>query len=223
MQPYLDTLKRIGRFIFFRSNTQELAEFDKRYLVLGLLLVWLAGVGRHWDDAEASMLQASGIGSIVYVLFLSGYLWLFLLPLKPVGCRDWQILTVVCMTAPPAFLYAIPIERWMNLEMSHVVNLTILGIVAVWRVALFLFYLIRGAKLHWWHSLVGVLLPLSIIVIIAGVLALAASITDGMAGTRAPQSNPVRSVAEIMGTLSAFAFIPLLTAYIYSIYQVHHA
>lgn len=223
MQSILEDLKSIGRFICFRSSTQELAEFDKRYLVLGLLLVWLAGVGRHWDDAEASMLQASGIGSLVYVLFLSGYLWLFLLPLRPVGCRGWQILTVVCMTAPPAFLYAIPIERWMNLEMSQVLNLTALGIVAVWRVALFLFYLIRGAKLHWWHSLVGVLLPLSIIVIVAGALAMAARIADGMAGTRAPQSDPVMAVTNFMTSLSLIAFVPLLLAYLLSIYRIHYA
>ncbi len=221
MQPYLDTLKSIGRFIFFRSSTQELAEFDKRYLVLGLLLVWLAGVGRHWDDTEADMLQASGIGSLIYVFLLAGYLWLFLWPLAPERWGYRQALTVICMTAPPAFLYAVPIERWMNLEMSHAVNLTALGIVAVWRVALFIFYLIRGAKLHWWYSLVGVLLPLSIIVIIVGALAMAANIADSMAGTRAPQSNPVIAVTNFMAALSLFAFIPLLVAYLYSIYDIY--
>jgi hypothetical protein len=212
MQPYLEALKSIGRFIFFRSNSQELAEFNIRYLLLGFVLVWLAGVGRHWDDAQASAAQSSGIGSLFYVIVLAGYLWLFLWPLAPGKWNYLQVLTVICMTAPPAFLYAIPIERWMNLEMSHTVNLTALGIVAVWRVALFIYYLVYGAKFSLWHSIVGVLFPLSIIILVAGGLTMAANIADSMAGTRAPQSDPVMSVTGFMVTLSFFAFLPLMLA-----------
>lgn len=220
MKPFAEVLKTAACFVFFRSSSDELAALGKYHLAVGLFLVWLAGIGRHWDDEKAGLLQSLGVGSLIYVFVLAAYLWLMIWPLRP---RDWsyiRVLTAVCLTAPPAFLYAIPIERWLEIETSQVANLWALGIVALWRVALFVFFLMRGAQLNWWRSLSGVLFPLNMVVCVLGFLhQVATSIADGMAGTRAPQSTPVQEFTNSVLAITFYLFLPLCCAYIWAIFS----
>jgi hypothetical protein len=53
----------------------------------------------------------------VYVFVLALVLWLFVAPLRP---RHWSYRNVlfIGLTAAPAFLYAIPVERMMSLDMA---------------------------------------------------------------------------------------------------------
>ncbi len=53
---------------------------------------------------------------------------------------------VVCLTAPPALLYAIPVERFFDAATARNINTGFLAFVAAWRVALLAFYLMR------WHN-----------------------------------------------------------------------
>jgi hypothetical protein len=50
--------------------------------------------------------------------------------------RYERVLTFVTLTAPPALLYAIPVERFMALQDAQITNFWFLAIVALWRVAL---------------------------------------------------------------------------------------
>lgn len=222
MQTYLEALKTSLRFAFFRITSQELKTLGWPHLTVGLLLVWLAGVGRHWDDAEAKILQSLGVGSLIYVFFLAAYLWLMIWPLRPRNWSYFQVLTAICFTAPPALLYAIPIERWLEIETSQIANLWALGIVALWRVALFVFFLVRSSQLNWWRALVGVLFSMSIIVCVLYLNNIAASIADGMAGTRAPQSTPVQEFTKSTIALASYSFLPLFFAYVWTIFAARH-
>ena len=222
MKPFAEILKTTARFVFFRSTSNELAAWGKYHLAVGLLLVWLAGIGRHWDDEKAGFLQSLGAGSLVYVFVLAAYLWLMIWPLRP---RDWsymRVLTAICLTAPPAFLYAIPIERWMEIETSQIANLWALGIVALWRVALFVFFAMRGGQMSFARSLVGVLFSLCPIVFLLGLMGLASTIADGMAGTRAPESTPLQTVSGFAFSIAGVSFMPLLAAYGYLIWRSYY-
>lgn len=218
----LEVLKTAARFVFFRASAHELESLGKRHLAVGLVLVWLAGIGRHWDDESAGFLQSSGVGSLVYVFVLALYLWFALLALRPREWNYFRVLTVICLTAPPAFLYAIPIERWLETDMARQANMWALAIVALWRVALFVFFLVRSARLQLWCALSGTLFPISIIVILLGMMRIAASISDAMAGTRAPRSDPVIQMTETVVAISVFAFIPLLICYVAAIRKAYY-
>lgn len=48
----------------------------------------------------------------------------------------WQFLGLFWMTAPLAWLYAIPVERWLDAKDAMIANLWLLAVVALWRVLL---------------------------------------------------------------------------------------
>jgi hypothetical protein len=101
-----------------------------------------------------------GLGSVIYVFVLSAVLWCVAKPLQPERITFLGIATAVAMTAPPAILYAIPVEKWMSLEVANQLNLTFLLIVALWRVALWVRYLRVGCGLGVWKVFLSATLPL---------------------------------------------------------------
>jgi hypothetical protein len=122
------------------------------------------GIGRYYDNERVGLLQHLGVGSVIYVLLLSLFLWLLVWPLQP---RNWSYLRVaafVSLVSPPAILYAIPVEYLFSVEVADSWNALFLGIVATWRVALLIFFLRRLAELKWLKVGIATLLPLSIIV-----------------------------------------------------------
>ncbi|MFL6259215.1 MAG: hypothetical protein ACJ76Y_05835, partial [Thermoanaerobaculia bacterium] len=102
------------RLLTFRAPSQAVATNWKAYLAFGLFFTWLAGVGRYWDNPRAELWQLAGLGSIAYVFVLAVILWLLLAPLRPKNWSYRNVLTFVTLTAPPAVLYAIPVERFMS-------------------------------------------------------------------------------------------------------------
>lgn len=203
------------RFLSFRASPAELASLGGPHLALGFGFVWLAGVARNWDNPDAELARHLGIGSLAYVFALAALLTIVATPFS--SERDWsvyrRVLTVVCLTAPPALLYGIPIERWASADTARNANYALLAFVAAWRVALWAFYLRRGAGLKWPQVLVCTLLPLSIIVGVVGVLGLGAAIMNGMAGVRDPAREAASAVAAVLFSAASLSFLPLLIAY----------
>jgi len=60
-------LAPVVRMLTFRASSDELHALDRRHLALGLLLRWLVGMGRWWEDPRAGLLQHLGIGSIISI------------------------------------------------------------------------------------------------------------------------------------------------------------
>ena len=90
----LPDLKLILRVLVFRENSEELRTLNLRHLLLGLTCTWIVGVGRWWEDPRAGIVQKLGLGSIAYVFFLSGFLWLLLWPLGPANWTLRRLLTL---------------------------------------------------------------------------------------------------------------------------------
>jgi hypothetical protein len=67
----LAEMATLFRLLTFRASRDELRQFNYRHLALGLMLTWLVGMGRWWEDPHASLLQHLGIGSVVYIFLLA--------------------------------------------------------------------------------------------------------------------------------------------------------
>ncbi|WP_163936886.1 hypothetical protein [Paraferrimonas sp. SM1919] len=160
-------LKRIladeWQLLTFRRFKPDLSLFNY-YLAFGIGFTWLCGIGRYWDNPRAELWQYLGLGSVAYIFIMALILWLVVMPLKPANWRYKNVLLFVSLTAPPAILYAVPVERFMSLGAAQTANVWFLAVVATWRVALLLKYLINSAKLSGTTVLVATLLPLTLIV-----------------------------------------------------------
>ena len=205
-----------ARYLFFVSRREELASLTwQKWLGPALVATWLAGMGRYWDHPSAPLLQMFGLGSVVYVFVLGGLLWAVIAPLRP---RRWgylQTVTFVALTAPPAFLYAIPVERWMSMERAIATNAWFLAGVAAWRVALLVVVLRRHAELTWPRTIVGSALPLTAIVVTLFALNLEKAVFLVMGGFRQPTVNDgAYAVLFLLTFLSFYGAIPLLVAYV---------
>jgi len=207
------------RLLTFRLTQDEFLRLDRRHLRFGLLATWLAGVGRYWDHPDAHPLQYAGLGSLCYVVLLSLFLWLVVNPLRPDNWRYDRVLTFVTLTSPPALLYAIPVERFMPLEAAQSTNFWFLAVVALWRVALLLFFLRRVAGLPTGLPLVASLLPLALIVIGLALLNLEHAVFEIMAGKRDTPSTPhdiAYGVVVMLAFLSFLAAPILLIIYLFA-------
>lgn len=208
-----------GLLLTFRLSREELARLDGRHLALGLACTWLVGVGRYWDDPAASVWRKTGLGSIVYAAVLCAFLWIVVAPLRRPGeprLSYTKLLTFITMTAPPAALYAIPVERFVSMSAAIQVNLWFLAVVAGWRVALLVHYLSRGVGLRWPAVIVATLLPLALIVTGLTYFNLADGVIAVMGGLRdraKTADDGVNTVLLLLALLSYLAVVPLLLAY----------
>lgn len=208
-------LTRILRILTFRADTRDYECLDPRYLVLGLAFTWLVGIGRYWDNPRVEGLQSLGLGSVAYVFALSALLWLVGLGMKPARWGYLNVLTFVTLTAPPGFLYAIPIERALSPAEARAVNLVFLAVVATWRVALYATYLRRYAALPVGPLVVQLLLPLTFVVTALAALNLEHAVFDLMGGVRETTSaDSAYGFILALGLLSVVLFPLLLAIYV---------
>ncbi len=205
------------RLLTFRSSREELQALSRSHLGFGLFWTWIVGMGRWWDDPGANIAQHLGLGSLIYVVCLATLLWVVMLPLKPESWKWKHVLTFVTLTSPPAILYAIPVERFTDLEVAKSLNVIFLAVVATWRVALLIFYLRRLAGLDGWSVLSGSLLPLTAIVAALSYLNLERAVFNVMAGLgdKGTANDAAYLVLLMITLLSVYAFLPLLAIYIW--------
>ncbi len=195
-----------GRVLGFLASGDELRALERRHLLFGLVCVWLVGIGRWWDDPNAHLLQHLGLGSVAYVFVLSALLWLFVRSLGPAEPRYTALLTFVCLTAPPAALYAIPVERFVDLQTARTLNAWFLAVVAAWRLALFGMWLRRAADFSWLRTVVSMLLPTTLVVATLTVLNLERAVFDIMGGLRVAGTSNDLAYATLFA-LTAWSMI----------------
>lgn len=213
-------LKTAARILTFTASRDELAALGTPHLIFGLVATWVVGMGRWWDDPDAHLLQHLGVGSVVYVFVLSFFLWALI---KPLGPQHWSykgVLTFVTLTSPPAMLYAIPVERFLDLQTAQTVNVQFLAFVAVWRVALLVFYLRRLARLPWNSVIVATLLPLTIIITLLTALNLERAIFNIMGGLNDTETANDRAYGVLVALTMAsiIAVVPLLIGWATIVY-----
>ena len=202
------------RLLTLRPPSPAIVTEWKAYLAFGLFFTWLAGVGRYWDNPRAESWQLAGLGSVAYVFVLSAILWLLLAPLRPSHWSYRNVLILVVLTAPPALLYAIPVERFMAPAQAAQANAWFLAIVATWREGVLGVFLRRVAQLPWLQLIVATLLPLALIVVGLTILNLEHVIFDLMAGIRDEDRSANDVAYQIVFALAYLSFIsaPFLAA-----------
>jgi hypothetical protein len=204
------------RFLTFRAPGPGVRERRAAYLAFGLAFAWLAGIGRYWDNPRAGWWQHAGLGSVAYVFVLSGILWGILAPLRPERGSYGSVLLFVAMTSPPAVLYAIPVERFLDAGAAGAANAWFLATVAAWRVALWAVFLRRVARLGRGAATVATLLPLALIVVALAILNLehvVFSIMGGMGPGSQGANDGAYAVVVLLSLLSFLGSVPLLVAY----------
>ncbi|WDQ15950.1 hypothetical protein [Rhodopirellula sp. P2] len=197
-------------------------------LTLGLALVATASMAREYDavswlDAPQDLLGPFAASLVICtVLFIAVQICLALTGVKRDSkhslIRDYRIfLTGYWMTAPLAWLYAIPIEVMADEMTSLRFNLALLSIVSIWRVLLFSrviaiqFGLRLGATLTW------ILVPCMVIAFFA-VLSAQLSMVSLMGGIRLTQTQQLlRSYQSTVAAGCFYGFIPVLIAALGSI------
>ena len=209
--------KRWFRLLTFRATPEDFTSLGRRDLVLGLTACWIVGMGRYWDDQRATLLQHLGVGSVIYVFALALLMWLIIKPLAPTDVSYRSFLGFIVMTSPPAILYAIPVERWMTLEEANQVNLWFLALVALWRLSLWVWYLIRHCHLSGAGIFVATTLPVTIIFLALVALNLHHVVFNIMGGIREADKtsqdaayamlNMLLLLSGPLGTIAFFAWI----------------
>lgn len=222
MLQLLQLFKTNLRLLALKTTPEEFDQFDLKNLYFGLVITWIVGIGRWWDDPTASIYQILGLGSLIYVFVFAGIIWGLVYPLKPRRGSYVHVLTFVSMTALPAALYAIPVERFTSMDTAINLNIGFLAVVAFWRVVLLLFYLRRFAGLRSSYVPIVGLLPLAAIVSILTALNLDKPVFDIMGGlTRSPHLVQYEFLLFLAG-LSVLLIGPLLFCYGLIVYLERH-
>jgi hypothetical protein len=135
--------------LYLIGNRQAILEIasDPRAVWIGLLFVLSAGLAREYD-AEALVREphfvlipvaVSTIASFLLFLVACGTMYLVRDPAgtrPPFGQAFQSFLGLFWMTAPLAWLYAVPYERFLSPVDATRANLWTLAVVAAWRVLL---------------------------------------------------------------------------------------
>jgi hypothetical protein len=170
------SLRTIAEFLFFRREAilQVAASASARWL--GLVFVISAGFAREYDGeyliAEpwhlVLPLAASIVGCLALTLLVQIVAW----------CRSVRnvspfavflaILSVYWMTAPMAWLYAIPFERFLSPGSATQANLVLLGVVSVWRFSL----MIRSISVLFGATMLASIFPVMVFCLAMGFAAL---------------------------------------------------
>lgn len=187
---------------------------------LGMLLVLSAGFAREYDAQyllrEPWYLLLPLAASLVTSLLLYSLIWLVALRRSVERGPFWatfrRFLALYWMTAPLAWLYAIPVERFLSDAGSVRANLSLLAIVSTWRVAL-----MTRAVIVFWGA--GPLAAFSLVMFFASSVVLAVlqftplPIFNIMGGIPLPEREAIIQEAALVVTLLSVPvwFVSLLT------------
>ena len=164
---------------------------SRQALWAGALLVVSAGIARNYDHLSLLAQPEWILGPFGMSLFSAGLIWLMLMAGISVYSQNGKdpafrtFLTFFWLTAPCAWLYGFPVERFTDLLRATQWNFAFLIVVSVWRVALIvrLVTVLTGAAAGW--VLAWVMLP-ACIEMGLGSLIKGLSLVSIMGGVRLP-------------------------------------
>ncbi|MFN6378923.1 MAG: hypothetical protein ACK4WD_06595 [Flavobacteriales bacterium] len=210
----------IIRLLTFKLTRDEMLQFNRKHFIAGLIGTWIVGIGRYWDDSGASVLQHLGLGSVIYIFVLAGFVWLILKPFQVDKWKYKTVLTFIGMTSFPAIFYAIPVELFFSIKTANTMNVWFLAIVAAWRLGLLYYFLKEFTRLSIGNILTVTLMPICLIISTLTVLNLHRVVFNIMGGMRNPTPHDSSYVFLMFLTgISMILTIPLLIAYGVGIYN----
>ncbi len=185
-------------------------------MIAGIVFAWIAGVGRYWDHPSAELWQYLGLGSVIYIFVLALILWVLVYPIRQGPWTYKSVLTFVALTSPLAWLYAVPVERFMELDLAVSLNVAFLAVVALWRVGLLVHFLKTYGRFTTGAVFLISALPLILIMFALSMLNLEQAVFEIMAGIGDERSDQqqihdaVYASIFILSTLSLF-LLPIFT------------
>ncbi len=218
---HLGTLARDTlALLAFRLSPERLAGLHRGHFSLGLVGTWVAGMGRYWDNPKAELAQKLGLGSLAYIFVLSALLWCVFRPVAGRSADYWKLVSFVGLTSFPAWLYAIPVERFMSIDAAIALNVLFLAVVAAWRLALLFRYTRLVYRFGGWRTTVCCLLPMTAIICLLATLNLERAVFEIMGGLREPTSaDGAYFVILLLSLLSVCLFPVLLLNWLWFVFQ----
>lgn len=171
----------IGAFLLGSRAAIEKSMRCKRAWLLGALLVATAALCREYDAVsllhQPSDLLAPFGASLVLSAVL--FIWLHLMPCgigteslgnieETTFAKDYVVfLTAYWLTAPLAWLYAIPVEAFLSEYDAAWANLVFLSAVSLWRIFMFARFVSVWRTTGYWTALNWMLVPCCAIAFVA--------------------------------------------------------
>ncbi|WP_373649894.1 hypothetical protein [Schlesneria sp. DSM 10557] len=185
---------------------------------VGFLFVLSAGFAREYDREDLLREPWHLLLPFAASLVTSGLLFLMvsrLAMIRSAGLRALHVeyrsfLGAYWMTAPLAWIYAIPVERLLSPENAVKANLYLLAIVSVWRVAL----IIRVIVVTYHAKVIGamsvvMLFASSVTLVLLGIMPRQVSLMGLMAGLRLSESEHFILDATLKVQVLAAMLLPL--------------
>jgi len=213
----------IGRFLFGNARAIREVASNRSALWTGIVLVLLTGIARNYDQNYFLETPLWLIGPLAFSFFSGSFLYGVLIlgfakrhfPADHRPEKQWRtFMALFWMTAPIAWLYAIPVERFLDSSRAAEANIALLAIVSLWRVLLMSRVIVVLLEISFFRALGWVLLAASLEVILVMFFGAFLSgsfsrhILAGMAGMRnAPEEELLSSV---LGSVWGWSWAVLL-------------
>lgn len=205
------------QFLFGGRRAIEQVANGRHSLWVGLLFVLSAALAREWDQAdiltEGWHLLLPLVASLASASILYGLLYALAGPLRFGPIPGWPtfpaFLAAYWFTAPLAWLYAIPVERWCDELTAVQLNLLFLATVSVWRTLL----IIRVIEVL---KLAPLFAAIPLVLLFADTLALAAiwysprPIFELMGGIRHSRADDFFCLLRFLGRLITTNLWPII-------------
>ncbi|MDP6446542.1 MAG: hypothetical protein QF805_22310, partial [Pirellulaceae bacterium] len=205
----------IGRFLLGRRTAiQQVASCPNAWR-LGFVFVVAAGFAREYDGESllhepwhaALPIGASLITSLVLFLMVSFVAFRRGVETVRWGNDYFRFLGLFWMTAPLAWLYAIPVERFMSPGDATAANLWLLGAVAIWRVVLIIRVITVVYNAEKVFDVVAIVMLFSDTVMLIAVFVMPTPIWSIMGGIRLTESE--RIIADVTCNLKLWGILTL--------------
>ena len=207
------------KYLFGQADAIRTVAGSRAALWTGVVLVLITTVARNYDQtflAENPFLWL--FGSLAFSL-VSGT-WLYVIVYRAFARRytpaeesaveegGWPaFMGLFWMTAPVAWLYAIPVERFLDSISATWANVALLAVVSCWRVLLMTRVMQVTTKAPFAIALVWVLLAASVEMLVLFFFggAFSRGIISGMGGMRNSPEEEI--MLEVVGTAFGMAFM----------------
>jgi hypothetical protein len=206
MEKIKSALKLIFRVLSFRATPEEFGRAGKEFLLTGLAITWVVGIGRWWDDPRVLPIPVRmGLGSVVYVFVLAAVLWVLAKPLMNRRTGYYEVAAFVAATSLPGIIYAFPIEAISPDAPASDYNVKALLFVAAYRVSLLIWFCYRILQLSFPGALVVTFLPISLISLGVVMAGMGHRVFDIMGGFR--EAFPPSAVEEVLTMIGCLSFL----------------
>jgi hypothetical protein len=202
---------------------------SKHLIWISALLVLITSIPRNYDQTYIGEAPWWPVIPLLFSFFSGTFLFLILQLafIRQAVEGFWQkyalFLGLFWMTAPVAWLYGIPFERWLDPRAATIGNLWLLGIVSAWRVVLIIRVVAVVFQVHWTRPAGWVLFAAStevLVVLFSRVLG--EGIARGMGGMR--NSPEQELIVDVLGKVfitclfaaPGFLFLMLVTWKLFS-------